>query len=379
MTHSVHLRAADNSRMGRIDKYTSLECVLRHNDISTWVMEMPLDAPMADEIHYRNGVRGIIVERDGETLLSGPITRRNPKRDGAKKTLTVSGVDDTVRLDWREAWPTLPWGSNAYDSRSGAAETVLHGYVNANAGPGAATDRRVAGLTMGADSARGSSLSIKARFPTLLELGQEISDKGGGISFRIAQVGSALEFQTYMPVDLTTTAKFSVKLRNLLGYEEVEELPEGNYFVVGGSGDLTARTFRQGGDDPSIAQFGRIERFRDRRDTAVTAELDATIVEELAENAYKRVIGLTPIDTQSLSYGTDYGLGDTVRVTTEAGENFDEVIREVNLTWSAGEPERVRPVVGTPGTSDPATAPVTNDKEARRIIVKRLSNLERNK
>lgn len=377
MSLSIDLRDVDRNRIGEIDDYQSLEAVLRFNNTSTWVLNLSPDLPLLSNIDFKNDEEfhhGIIVRYNDQVLFSGPITRSNHKREGSQETLILSGVDDSVWLDRRQAWPPLAWSANAYDSRTQPEETLMHQYVDANVGPSAATDRRVPGLILGTDNGNGPTLSVKARFPVVSDLLREISLQGDGLGFEIVQVGTSLEFQTYEPVDRSDTIQFSVDYGNLAGFDNDKEAAEANYFVVGGGGEGTARTFRQNGNSASIAKYGRIEQFVDRRDTTVNAELDQTITENITEKAEKRAISLSPTDTPNRTFGTHYGLGDTVAVITSLAI-YEEVIREANFTATPENGVVVKPVVGTPGATDPAVP--TQEKEDQRIIAKRLSNLER--
>jgi hypothetical protein len=346
----IFARGAQLQRLGQISDYTKLAMVLRHNGVSTWVLEAPRSDLVA-QVDFGLGFGGLIVKPDDsdEVLLSGSLKKPIRNWSGAGDSMVLAGVDDTVWLDQRLAYPVPagpPYTASAYDTRTGICETIMRQYVDVNAGPGATEARRVNGLTLAANQARGLSITGRARFQNLLELLQELALAGGGLGFRIVQVGAGLQFQVYTSTDLTASAIFSAELGNLHSYTEEIEAAEANYIIAAGGGEGTARTFREFGDSESILKYGRVEKFRDRRDTTSNAELDQTIVEELAENAEKLGLSYGPTDTARLKFLNDYGLGDKVTVVTS--QVTQEVVREVEITITPDSVTAV-PVVGTPG------------------------------
>jgi hypothetical protein len=79
---------------------------------------------------------------------------------GGTGTLTVSGVDDMTVLAEATCWPNPAaaigsQGSAVYKISAVKAETAMRALVNANIGPGALTTRKIAGLTLDTDLARG--------------------------------------------------------------------------------------------------------------------------------------------------------------------------------------------------------------------------------
>jgi hypothetical protein len=356
-------------RTGQVQDFTSLTLTLRFNAPHTWVLTLP-----ADDADLLDTATGIILVRDGMTLLSGPIIRRQRTLSEGRRVLTVSGADDTVWLQRRLALPVPsgpPYTAVAYDDKSAAAETVLRYFVDRNLGPAATTDRRLVPLTLAADQARGTSVRGRGRFHTLLELLQSIALAGGDLGFRIVQAGTALEFQVYVPEDRTATAVFSEDLGNLAGYEYATATPEADYVIVGGQGEGTARIFAEG----SSASPGqpRSETFRDRRDTDDPAVLAQTRDETLAELAQPTALSFTPVDTPALAFGSGYFLGDRVTVVID-GVEITDVVREVGVSVTADQGERLTPVIGTPGASSP-TVPLLFDRLTRQG--RRVSNLER--
>lgn len=374
MAVEVFTRDAALRRTGQLEDVPSLTTVLRFNAPSSWQITVDGDTDAADLLAAADGV---LIVRDGGTQLSGSASSWQRKVEGDRSTLTVTGLDDTVWLRRALALPVPtgpPYTAVDYDDRSGPAETVLRYFVDRNLGPSAPVGRRLPYLTLPADLARGTSVRGRGRFHTLLELLQPLALAGGDLGFKIVQVGTGLEFQVYQPADRSATAVFSLDLGNLSGYDYTRTLSEADYVIVGGGGEGTARTFVEGGDAAAIsARPRRSEVFRDRRDTTDVPTLEQTRAETLAENKAPTALSLTPVDTDAVTYGIHYGLGDRVTVRVD-GVSIVDVVREVTLTLTAAQGEELKPVVGSPGASGP-DVPDLFPRLRRQAA--RVSNLER--
>jgi hypothetical protein len=368
----LHVRSADLRRVAEVDDYTQLELVMRFNRTGTWVLDLPAGTEAAAALAGFDA--GLIVTRDGRTVMSGPVTGITRQRDADTNSLTVAGVDDSVWLARRLALPVPsgpPYTAAAYDVRSGAAETVLRAYVDANLGPGARPERRVLGLTLAPDQLRGKTVKGRARFQTVGELLARLALVGLG--YRIVQVGNGLVFEVYVPTDRTRTAVFSEELGNLDGFTYQAQAAEANYVIAAGGGEGTARVFAERGDSTSIVRYGRIETFLDQRQTTDPTELQQAIDEELAERAEQVGLSISPADTEALKFGRDYDLGDRVTVMVDSTPIRD-VLREVKITLDGGG-ETVTPTVGTP--DGPRPGQVLRLFDRMRSLQRRVSNVER--
>lgn len=369
MTHlELFPRGVNLRRTGEVTDLTKLEVVGRHNDVGTWVLELDRASAAAE---LMLAAEGLVIVRDGATLMSGPRLVRQTTLEGGKHKLLLAGVDDNVWLRRRLALPVPggpPYAAQAYDVRRGVAETVMRAYVDANLGPGAIVARRLAGLTLAADGLRGAQVVGYARYQLLLELMQELA-LAGGLGFRVVQVGLGLQLQFYAPADRTRAAVFSTELGNLAGYDYSDELPTATYAYVAGQGEGTARTIVEGA---AAGAPYRAEVFKDQRDTNEQAALEQSRAEALTEGQGTTALKLSPIDTDSVAYGRDYALGDRVTVLVD-GEQLQDVVREVKLTWDASG-KQLAPVVGTPGARDPE---VPRLFDALHRLALRQSRLER--
>jgi hypothetical protein len=371
---TVYLRAPDRTRAGQIEDFQQCDAVPRFNDVGTWALDLDSRAPLA--VTLTEPGYGIEIVREGTVVMSGDMRFRKRTRDGSRSRILVSGYDDTVWLHRRLAHPqpatvAPPYSVNEHDVRTGTCSTVLRAYVDVNAGPSALAVRRVAGLTLAADPLVGASVTGRGRWQHLLTLLQELALAGGGLGFRITRSGTDRVFTVYQPADLTSTVKFSIELGNLAGYEYESEAPSANYIVVGGGGEGTARTIREGQDPSSVVDWGRIEAFRDRRDTTATAELDQEITKQLEESAGRTGISITPVETEALRYLTDYTLGDKVTAVLD-GEPVREVIREVRIKLTPDGPQQTLPDISSAGRPE-----VLRIFRLLRATDRRLTNLER--
>ncbi len=371
------VRNADLDIVGELDDYQRLKFVHRFQDVTTGEISANRDVPVAAELTTDGA--GIVVLHDGEVVTSGPIIQPRREWSGAGDLLDLGFVSDDAWLLRRLGYPSPLDGNHsaaAYDVRTGAAETVLRAYVDANLGPSALAARRI-GLTLLPDEGRGASVTGRARFHPLLDVCRDLAISGGDLGFRIRQAGPTdpttvgLLFEVYVPRDLTATAIFSVDLGNLAGFDLEEKAPDANYVLVGGQGEGAARTIVEGGDAGSIARWGRIEAFRDQRDTGVVAELEQSRDRELTERASELSLEISPVDTAAITYLVDYGLGDTVRTIID-GVAFDEIIREVTVTLEGGSAPTVEPKIGTPARGD-----LVGFFAAIRRVSGRISRLER--
>ena len=109
--------------------------------------------------------------------------------------------------------------------------------------------------------------------------------------------------------------------------------------------------------------------FRDRRDTTDSAELEQTIDEELGERAASTEVRMQPVDTASIAFGTDYGLGDRVTVVVD-GVPIQDLIREVRILLNEGG-ETVTPVIADAAYRGASILPTVSE------LRRRLSSLER--
>jgi hypothetical protein len=358
----VLVRNPDRS-YGQELEYTTLELVPRYCAVGSWSLEASYDGDLASPVgQLLQPGAGIVAVCNGRVIMSGPVTKPARIRDGDLNRVSIGGVDDMQLLVDRVAHQapstadTLSGGNTyaaAMDVRTGHAETVIRQYVNVNLGPSSIAARRIAGLTLAADLARGTTVTGQARQQALLELLQELA-KAGGVGFRITQTGpSALFFEVTVPADKSSSVVFSVGLGNLQGYEYSSERPAANVTYAGGTGEGAARIFRIGQDSSSVSDWGRIESFLEDSSSDTAAKLDQSLAAELVSTAAQFHVTATAIDTHTHQWAPlvisplveTYDLGDTVSVLVD-GQIVTEVIRELHVVQNA-DGRTVTPVVGS--------------------------------
>lgn len=375
MAWKLYVRRSDRLRDAEIDDFVKFTAILRFNDVETWALDAPV-AGAASRMILEGG--GIILKRDDDVVLSGPLQRSEARWNQDEDALTHYGSGDTEWLRRRLALPVPtgpPYTAAEHDVRTGLAETIMKQYVDVNAGPGAQLRRQVPGLVVPATSGLGLTVTGRARFQNLLDLLRSLALAGGDLGFRVLQsddTDAALSFQMYVPQDRSASVKFSRDLQNLAKSTLVQEAPTGNYVIVGGGGEGTDRTFAELGNYWSIIAFGLVETFVDRRDTSDLDELNQTIDETLADREQQFGLSVTPLDTLSMQFGRDYGLGDQVAVVI-AGQVLVHVIREVHIEITS-EGTTVRPMIGTPGRASPG---VPRMFRALSTLGRRIGGLER--
>jgi hypothetical protein len=383
---TVEVRNSSLVRVGQIleSDLVGSSFVPRFNNVGAWKVILPASHPMADILRAPGS--GIIVTLSGVVILSGPtVSARSTKTaTDPEGVWEIEGSDDSILLANRVAYPTpttadVTAQTNDYDIRTGPAETVIKAYVNANLGPSAPVARRVPSLTIEADSARGDTVTGKARFDRLGVLLESLAITSG-LGFTIDQNGAALTFRMFAPTDRSATIRMDVENERLEKSEYAYGRPTVTRVIVAGQGAGVDRTFVEVSSVDSLAAESdwaqRIESFKDQRNTNDTGELTQAGDEILADGGMTvRSVSVSPSDDQTMRYGVDWGLGDKVTVVV-GDEQVSQIVTEVAIVIT-GDGVKVGATVGDPkvaSASDPesVTAVATVNQENR------ISNLERN-
>jgi hypothetical protein len=308
---------------------------------------------------------GAIFFRDDVPIMSGPITSISR----GEIVSTVSGFGDLEILNDRILYPSpanpITSQSTAYDNRSGAAETVLLGYVNANIGPGAYAARRVSSLRLPADQGRGgaAAVTISGR---LEQLGTTVSDiaEMGGFHVDIIQMedssGPYLQLTIDPVVDRSANVRFgpvSDFTGGLMGSGWSYELkrPTVTDAVSAGGGVGVNRVFIEQVDaDAESLWAAKVEIVVDQRQTTDPVQLTQAAQNALASGANPVAVAFTITDSPDIQYRRDWKIGDKVGVFVD-GMDLSDVVREVTTTVanSSGQPsEVISAVVGSRDSSN---------------------------
>jgi hypothetical protein len=325
------------------------------NAVGSWKVTLPVGYALAEEL--RKPGAGIIVTAAGQTLISGPVMSIMTNRSQADPvgTYEISGVDDSIVLSERLAYPTpttadVTAQTVAYDVRTGPAETVIKAYVNANIGPFAPAARRIDELTIQTTAGLGVSVDGSARFETLQDLLTGFADLAG-LGFTIEQVGDVLQFQVYEPIDRSGYVRLDLDNGRLTRSDYAYSTPKLTRAIVGGQGEGELRDFIERTSADSLeaeALWGRrIEQFVDYRSATDVAELEQSGDKELVTKGKTFIsVDVMPSDDQTMLFGIDWNLGDRVTVVVGSTE-LVAVVEKVALLISE-DGVRLGATVGEP-------------------------------
>lgn len=352
----VYVRDRDRRLVASLDGWTALSVVLRYNDMGSWQLTAPV-SPAARALATAGN--GVIMQRNGVTLLSGPTTSYTEQwgdQDVGAGTLVMTGRDDLIDLVRELAEPDpLVAGTptQAYDRITGPAETVIRSYVNRNIGLAARTGRVRHRMGQTAGLGQGATVTGNARYDNLLDLVRSLAD-AGGVGFRAVQNagGIAPLFDVYVPADRSATVVFSRTGGSLSAYSYTLSAPAVTRALVAGQGEGIARTLIQVTNSTVENDWDVVAHsFVDRRDTNDTDDLTQEAVGALVEGGATAGLSLTPIDLPSMTFGTHYGLGDVVSVDIDESTRITDVLMTVQLDADE-QGERVSPVVGAGDTGE---------------------------
>lgn len=375
MTGTLRLYARGTSlrRGAEVRGWRTLEANLRYRQTGAWQVTGSA-AGLVRRLAVSGGglilvdPRGVPLHAPGGVLISGPVEDVGPtERTAAGDTagpgaLTVSGGDDLAVVAGELAWPdpTSPISDQtaaAYDARSGAAETVIKGYVGANVGTGRAVDRADPDVpdaplvTIAADAARGGAVSYQARFDPLMDVVRSMcAASSPELGVRVTQVDDDRVFDVYQPVDRSSRVVFSFDRGNLRGYSLTRSAPTATHVVVAGAGEGSVRPFIERKDAAAAQEWRTVVRtFVDQRSTDVVAELEAAGDEALAQARRASVLSATAVDTASCRFGQHFGLGDWVAIELAQGVRYVDQVTAVKI---AADKDGIHPTEVTIGQSE---------------------------
>ena len=354
----VEVRDASLSRIGQIlpQDLVGATFVVRYNNVGSWSIKLPHGHPLGELLRLP-GYGILITGPNGDQILSGPTlsAKLTQSPDNIDGNWEIIGASDDIYLAERLAYPTpatadVTAQTQGHDRRTGVAETVIKGYVDDNIGPSAPVARRVTGLVIEADGARGETISAAARFNNIQELIYDLAQVGQ-IGYRITQVGDDLEFSVFEPVDRSATIRMDIQNRKLNSAVYSYGTAKVTRAIVAGQGEADNRIFLERTNADSLAAEStwgrRIELFKDARQAKETTELETAGDEALADIGKTIVeMSVTPTDDETMVYGVDWGLGDRVTVVANDIE-ATAVVTEVGIQIGS-DGVRVGATVGTP-------------------------------
>ncbi len=277
---------------------------------------------------------GVTLEDDTGVRFTGPMTEFEKSGDG---TCTATFASDLLWLWGRICYPspTVGWESQTadYDTRTGAAETVLLGFINANAGPGALAARRVTSLTLPTTLGRGGTVTVTARFDNLGQLVRDLAEPAG-LRVTIKQDGTSLVLGLEPRADLSAWARYGTVAEGGPGVLSPDwsmriAAPRLTWAIVAGGGEGAARVLRERSSTTVESSWSlRSEALVDQRNTSVLGELDKAGNDALAEAATPVEISATIPDVEGMHLGVDVPIGSLVGLDLD-GSFITDRLRQV--------------------------------------------------
>lgn len=340
---TVEVRNASLQRIGQLlpADLVGFTAVLKFNAVGTWKVVLPVGHAMAEELKKPGA--GIIVSTDQGVIFSGwtAAVITNQSLENPAGIYEISGFDDSSLLVERLAYPTpatadVTAQTTATDDRTGAAETVMKAYVDANIGASAPAARRVAGLTVEASAGLGATVTGSARFQSLQELLSGLADVSG-LGYTIEQSGTGLQFQVYQPTDRSSYVRLDLDNGRLTRSDYTFAAPKLTRSIVGGDGTGSSRAFVERTSTDSLAAetaWGRrIEVFNNSNGTGTALQQAGD--EALATDGKTQVtVNISPSDDQTMLFGIDWNLGDKVSVVV-GDTQLSSIVTEVGLLISS--------------------------------------------
>lgn len=328
-------------RVGWVNDPISIECIPRHNQVGTATLVVPGNHRRLGQL-LDEGAR-VTIDYGGERALSGVVN--NPSGSyGPDGQFTLPIVGDQWLLQRMLGWALPSAAIDAQgakeDKRTGPAETVLKGFVAANAA------HMVDPITVAADLARGTTITVSSRMKQLSEILLTAIDQAG-IGVSVTQVGTRLVVDAYVPK--VYSRNLSLPARTVLTADWSRTDPTINVAITGGNLTGTSREFGRVRAGDLEARFGyTIESFVDAGSTESSTARDAEGTKALADGGPKSGLKLTLSESKSFRYGGENGVhvGDRVTVDLGDGATTTDLLREVTLSYSRDNGLAVTPSVG---------------------------------
>jgi len=318
-----------------IDDYESLYFTRSWYGVGDFSLTMNLAMLHSDEV-----LRGRVVMVNNDPYKTGIIIEMRKSIDeNGNEIITASGFELRYILSW---FRVIPESGYARWEHTGAVETILKNLVSAQCGPTATAKRKLTGLTIATDQARGGGYLISARYSAVSEeVEQAAWATHVGPRIYIDTSARKFVFDIAIGVDRTSEqvingrAIFSPAFDTLKSAELTEsELEYRNYALVGGHGVGAARTIVPvyAGAEPE--GWSRRELWVDARDLSSSGDLTARGNAKLAEKGFTHYLDAAAPPYSALVYQTNYDIGDLCTISA-LGETVDARISEAQESWDS--------------------------------------------
>lgn len=353
------------NRIAQLDSFLSLTYTRTVNGVNRLIMDLDpnIDRSMfkidGRLSVYRMAASGAL-SLDTETIWFIRVTREITLSSGEKRFVVIA--DNALYL--LQGRIVAYAAGEAESDKSGLADDMIKAIVRENLGALATDTLRdlSAYLDIAADLGQGPSVDKAFSWRKILPVLQEISGQTyellSPVYFDITSpVYGTLQFQTYVGQRGTDRSRasnnpliLSEEIGNISNaeYEENYENEE-NYIYAGGQGEGLGREIEEVSDDARIAltPFNRKEGFRDSRQGATGASLEAEGYSQLYEGRPRMKFSCKLIDSDAIRYGRDWFWGDKV-VVQYSGKEFECLITTVAVQVSGGE-EKITAQLSTEG------------------------------
>ena len=337
---------------GVLPALPTLQFTPRHNQQDSGVIALSANHPAA--LDLANLGTHIAVYHKGEFLMSG-----------ACRLLSSTGLRNRQMLEfqvqghWRLLANMLGWqvptgtyvpgtvnqSGKEYDVRTGPAETVYKGFVQANAA------RLGLPVVVEPSQGRGSTITVQSRMHSLTDRLFPLVDQAG-IGTRVRLDGGVYRVEAYAPRTFAPVIDASGGVLSDINWTRTP--PDATRAVVQGPGEGTARIHRLVVDAALEAQWGDIlevpvdARDIDMDDPQRDALMEARGRERLAVGATKHGISISIQQGKGLDYSTAGVLvGDLMKFELTAGTDpVVDVLRSATLSYDRRTGPRFVPQVG---------------------------------
>ncbi|TDD37900.1 hypothetical protein E1287_07535 [Actinomadura sp. KC06] len=382
---------------------------VRYNQVGAFSLTLPATDVTWDLVDFDvDGVlkpkTGFFVDWNGIFEIPLKAEQANPSKvinDAGEvvETIVFSGADFLSlladRLVFRNA--ALAWTAQTPGTTTvtGKAETVIKQLVTANVVTAGDTARRVPGFSVAADLARGGdvtytiSIGDPAAEPgtdktttageSLMDMIRSVA-RQSDIGVSLTLVDGGLEFDCFLPRDLTEKVVFSERLGSLRSWAITDATPTANAILMQSAATTGAFTETHGAaaTDP----WRRVEHFSDQSSTTEAAQITQVQLDEVARGAAQTRVALAALDIPKARFGRDatgvqgYGIGDQVAADIRDGITYTDKVTAVQLTADATLAPYTETVVPTIGDNDAGGDAPADDATAVAQLSARVRQLE---
>lgn len=343
--YGIFVRAKDGEIIGRVNDVSSIRILATLNDIGSW----SITSRTTDPCPFEPGM-GIVVVRNSEFLYGGILQKIQDRLDAKTKLYSwnVSGIGDLGYLNRRICYVDTATGSTTTRSHytdSGRLSLVVNRLIERNLGSQALEPRIEPIITLKDYSVIGGNVSVSLRFQNLLKsIVSLVRSNGYNIKPCWDKTVSKVYYEVFAGRNLSQEIIFTDYLNNIIESEFDANVPEANYILAGGTGEMTERQFSVASNEFSAEQWGRIEVFQDARSQNDVSSYALSVLDRKSENT----IGYSCVASDSDNspqFGIDYELGDIISM--RVGNTYVAAeVQQVEINVNGGK-ESISPKFGT--------------------------------